>query len=185
MKNFTLLFAAIFTLVLTSCQKVSMEDFHITELNKEKIDQVENVSLKQNIAQFIQEDANFSLFHDALVHTDLDYLLSTGDNITVFAPNNDAMKKLMLKGLFTTVEEIEVSYLKEIMMCHISISGEHFIDATARGKEVETLLKNQNVYMSTADISVTLGKSTADVYVANRQQTNGIIHQISSFLMPQ
>jgi len=148
------------------------------------IGQVLDVSPKKNISLFLQEEENFSLFYEALVHTDLASLM-VGNNITVFAPNNAAMKKLLEKGKYSMIQEIQPQALKQIMMCHISLTGQHTIDATERGKEVEILHENQFAYMKTTDGSVKLGTSITNIYIANQQQTNGIIHQVSGLLMPQ
>ena len=193
MKNFTLLFAALFALMLTSCQKEAAEDFIISkgdDLSSQTFDQVLNVSTnnkispKKNVSQYLQEEENFSLFYEALVHTNLASLMD-GNNITVFAPNNATMKKLLEKGNYSMIKEIQPQALKKIMMCHISVTGQHVIDATERGKEVEILHENQFAYMKTTDGTVTLGVSKTNIYIANQQQTNGIIHQVSGLLMPQ
>ena len=186
MKNFTLLFAALFALMMTSCQKEAAEELTITkgdDLTTQTFDQVLDVSPKKNISQFLQEDANFSLFYEALEHTNLASLIM-GNNITVFAPNNAAMKKLLEKGKYNMIQEIQPKVLKQIMMCNISLTGKHIIDSTERGKEVQVLHENQPLFMKTTDGTLHLGSSTANVYIANQQQTNGIIHQISGLLMP-
>ena len=188
MKNFTLLFAALFALILTSCQKEAADDFLISkgdDFTTQQADQtlVYKTAPKEDISQYIQDDADFSLFYKALVHTDLVSILKQ-NNITVFAPNNDVIKKLLEKGKYNTIQDINPSFLKPIMMSHISITGTHTLDSSVRGKEIQTLHENQLAYMKTTDGTVTLGSSITNILIANQPQTNGIIHQVSSLLMP-
>lgn len=187
MKNFTLFFAALFAILLTSCQKEALHELptaNNNDLTTQTVGTPLNVSPKKNIAQYLQDDTDFKLFYEALVHSNLASFV-TSSNITVFAPNNSAMQKLLQKGNYTMIQEIQPNELKQIMMCHISVTGQHVLDSNERGKDVEILHENQTVYMKTTDGTIHYGNMKTNIYVANQQQTNGVIHKISNILLPQ
>lgn len=188
MKNFTLFFAALFAILLTSCQKEALHELPTFDdgenLTTQTVGQALNVSPKKNIAEYLQDDADFKLFFEALVHSGLASYV-TSNNITVFAPNNAAMQSYLNKGGYTMVQEIQPNALMQIMMCHISVTGQHFLVSTERGKDVEILHENQTVYMQTTDGTIHYGNMKTNIYVENQQQTNGVIHKISNILLPQ
>jgi len=188
MKNYTFLFAALFAILFTSCVK---EELHETPTFNNNDLTVQNqmeetfldVSPKLNIGQYLKDEDNFSIFYDALVHTGLTPILNT-NNITVFAPNNTAMSKLLAKGNYATVKEFPPSQLKTIMMCHISINGEYVLDGKERGQDIQLYKEGEMVYMRTTDATLHLNSSISNIYIVNKQQTNGILHLISSVMIP-
>lgn len=189
MKNFTLLFAALFAVLLTSCQKEGLNELtENNDLTEQSFDTALNISgknsPKKTIAQFLQDDENFSLFYEALEHTNLVSLVSSVSDITVFAPNNLAMKALLGKGQYGSIQEIQPALLKKIMYAHISITGMHTISSDERGQEIAVLYENKGIYMKTTDATLHFGNSVTNIDIANQQQTNGIIHQINGVLIP-
>ncbi len=188
MKNYTLLFAAIFAVLLTSCQKEELKEFSPTNdttiQSYDTPDKIlEKTSPKKNIAQYLQEAEDFSLFYQALEHAKMSNVLMTKD-ITVFAPNNLVMKTFLGKGKYGNVQDVEPELLKTIMMAHISVTGVHTIDSSKRGQDIEVLYQPKSIYMKTTDGSLQFGNLISYINIADQHHINGVIHQIDGVLIP-
>jgi len=190
MKNYTLLFAALFVFFLTSCEKEiisEIEPVNSTEtqndLSTQTFDTPTDVSGKGNIIETIQNNPDFSLFNEALHYTGLNKYLHL-NGITVFAPNNDAMEILLENNGFTYIKGFPKEDLEQIIKAHISITGIHYIHSSVRGFEVEVLLEKEMLYINTSLKLVHFGSLKSPIYLPNQKHNNGMVHFIKSVIMP-
>ena len=112
--------------------------------------------------------------------------LTSGEQLTVFAPTNDAFAKLGLndKNICSALPQ---GALTQILLYHVE-DGRHFSNSVlpkkaGQMKTIHTLLGQSFRVSSTGAISTT-GGNTANIVTANINATNGVIHVIDSVLLP-
>ena len=162
MKTYSLLLVALATTVLTffSCRK---EDNPI-ETN--------------TVTDAVLRNPNFSLLAEAVNRAGLAATLSTSNNITVFAPDNEAFQASGITS--DVISSLSADTLASILQYHIVAARVGSSDVP-ESDAVNTLL-NRNLYAS---------RNTNGVFVngvavkqADIQTDNGIIHVISRVLVP-
>lgn len=136
----------------------------------------ENLNILEAASQ-----AGFDIFLKAAKEANLDGVLESADNITVFAPDDNAFNKLE-KFLLESILKVEnKEKLGEILKYHI-ISSTMTADAIEsvdniemmNGKKTEIFKKNGTLMINDAEIT------EPDIKVKN-----GIIHKINKVLLPE
>jgi len=141
-----------------------------------------------NITSYLEADpSQFSLFDQILQRTGYDGFLNAYGAYTVFAPNNDAVNLYLKSRGKTSVSDINVDTLKDLVRFHVilgdTITSTYFVDGKLRSP---TFLGQ---YLTTSVIS----DGGASSYSVNKQakvlQTNiilgnGIMHVIDHVLSP-
>ncbi len=149
---------------------------------------------KKNIVEIAIGNPHFSSLVAAVVKTGLAGALSNAEaNLTVFAPTNDAFKKL--PAPFNTAANIsgitdlaQIDFLKNVLLYHV-IGAEVFSYDIERGRSSAATLKargaaNDNtVYFSKTFGLIRINGQT-DVIWANLNASNGVIHVINKVLLP-
>ena len=136
----------------------------------------------QNLMQVISEKSNLTLFNTALNITSLPDILSGSDDYTVFAPTDDAFKKL------GNLEEIldDIPLLESVLKLHI-VPGDIKSNEINPGKtNVQTLNGQDIIIEKNIGISVSneSGTSIAQVIEPDIDAENGVIHVINNVLLP-
>jgi len=139
-----------------------------------------------NITGYFEANTQFSLFDQILERTGYAGFLGAYGAYTVFAPNNDAVN-LYLKGMGkTTVDQVNIDTLKDMVRFHIiqdTITTGGFKD----GKLATPTIYGQ--YITTGAVNIA-GVSS---YIVNQQALvlqsnillgNGIVHAIDHVLKP-
>jgi uncharacterized surface protein with fasciclin (FAS1) repeats len=133
---------------------------------------------------FEQEAAQFSEFKKALRLTGNASYLAAYGTYTVFAPNNDAFKLFLEEQGKTSLEEVDLDFLKDVVRLHIiqdTISTTSFTDGkiktpTALGQFLTTGASNDG-----GTTSIIINK-IARITRSNVKVGNGVIHCIDRVL---
>jgi uncharacterized surface protein with fasciclin (FAS1) repeats len=139
-----------------------------------------------NITGFFDADpSTYSIFSKALVLTGNASYLNAYGNYTVFSPTDDAFKAYLTEQGKTSIEQVDLNELKDLVKLHIiedTISTTSFTDgkitkATALGQFLTTGAKNE------AGITRIVVNKIARILKANIRVGNGIIHSIDHVLI--
>lgn len=131
----------------------------------------------KNIAEIVSSDANFSLLKQAVDKAGLASALSTG-TLTVFAPDNAAFAASGITS--ATINTLSAADLAEILTYHVVAA--RVASSGVPASDTVNTLNGENIYASKNANGVFVNGSkvkTADVSAAN-----GVIHVISSVLIP-
>ncbi len=140
-----------------------------------------------NIAEVAAADGRFTTLLAAVSAAGLDSALTGTDDLTVFAPTDDAFAALP-EGTVDTLLEDPEGALTDILTYHVvpgAVMAETVV--TLDGETVETLNGELITVGVTDDGGVTLTDATGqsvNVVVTDVEADNGVIHVIDGVLMP-
>ncbi|MBM7660118.1 putative surface protein with fasciclin (FAS1) repeats [Bacillus mesophilus] len=138
----------------------------------------EDTSSKKDIVETAVEAGDFTILAAALEKAGLVDTLKGAGPFTVFAPTDEAFKKLLKKLDITSDELLKRDDLKEILLYHV-LSGKVLSTDLKDGMTPETLAKK------TVKISLDPVKANdANVVKADIEASNGVIHVIDEVLLP-
>lgn len=139
----------------------------------------------QSIVEIAVDDAQFSILVEALTKADLVTTLSGDGPFTVFAPTNTAFTALLSDLGVSSLDDVDVATLKNILLHHV-VSGKVMSTDLSSGY-VSTLSPGPE--STTVDVkvdvngTVTLNNSST-VTTADVDATNGVIHIINKVILP-
>ena len=140
-----------------------------------------------NITEYLKSNADkFSTLSKVLEITGSDNSLGGYGTYTLFAPNNDAFAKYLAEVGKTSVDQIAVEELKDLVRFHLirdTITTDKFTDGKLRtvtmyGQSILTGAQNIN-----GVTTLTINRQ-ATVLQANLRAGNGIVHVIDRVLKP-
>jgi uncharacterized surface protein with fasciclin (FAS1) repeats len=137
-----------------------------------------------NIVEKAQADTNFSILVTAVVKTGLTTALSTTPNLTVFAPLNNAFRKLGITSasINALTAQADIDNLKAILQYHvIGQKYESGTIPTAANTEL-TALSNVKTYVSKNANGVFV--NGVKVAIADVGASNGVIHAVDRVIIP-
>jgi uncharacterized surface protein with fasciclin (FAS1) repeats len=149
---------------------------------------------KSNIVEIAVSNPHFSSLVAAVVKTGLAGALSNAEaNLTVFAPTNEAFKKLPApfnnaQSIAQITDQKQIDFLKNVLLYHV-LGAEVFSYQIERGRSSAATLKargtaNDNtVYFSKTFGLIRINGQT-DIIWANLNASNGVIHVINKVLLP-
>ena len=158
------------------------------------------------IGQITGEDADLSFFRAAVARADsgqvglnrLDSVMKFGlANVTVFAPSNDAVKKLLVAFGLPPVEAafdfVPVQTVRGLVAYHMLGSRAFSVNLPATTGTIATLLGASPFPPITVDRSTTLPRLTgagnggqfANFLSMDKNAVNGVVHKIDMVLLPQ
>lgn len=155
----------------------------ISACKKENFTQTTDESV--NITGYFEQSLNeYSEFLKALKLTDNSSYLAAYGTYTVFAPNNNAFRIFLEEQGKTSLEQVDLDLLKEIVKLHIiqdTVSTTAFTDGkikkpTALGQYLTTGAKNE------AGITSIYVNKIARINKSNIRVGNGIIHGLDHVL---
>jgi uncharacterized surface protein with fasciclin (FAS1) repeats len=138
-----------------------------------------------NIVETAQADGRFTTLVAAVVAADLVDTLATTDDLTVFAPTDDAFADLIANNdAFNNAADIlALSNLSDILSYHVLTSE---VDATTAigltGNTTPSFLTDADLAISYVDPDLFI--NTSKVIVADVDASNGLIHAIDKVLLP-
>ena len=132
-----------------------------------------------SIAEIASGDESFSTLVAALEAADLVDTFAGEGTFTVFAPNNDAFAALPEGALDALLADKDA--LTEVLTYHVLGSTVMSTDL-ASGKNFAATLQGANAVVNVGDAGVTVNK--ANVYAADIEASNGVIHAIDSIILP-
>lgn len=111
--------------------------------------------------------------------------LTSGEQLTVFAPTDAAFGKLGLNA--GNVCAVPQGTLTQILLYHVE-TGRHFSNSVlpkfaGQTKTVDTLL-GQSFWVNASGMITTASGGHASIVLANIPATNGVIHVVDSVLVP-
>ena len=137
-----------------------------------------------NVTDYLKDNEDYSMFLEMLEITNYASFMNTYGTYTVFVPNNDAVKKYLSDVGATSLKDVPLEDLKEIVKLHIldqRVATPSFTD----GKIGTPSQQGQFLITGAANIggvsSITVNK-TASITSSNVPVGNGIIHVIDQVL---
>jgi uncharacterized surface protein with fasciclin (FAS1) repeats/plastocyanin len=135
--------------------------------------------MEKNIVQTAVADGRFTTLVAALQAAKLDETLSGPGPFTVFAPTDDAFKKLPA-GTVETLLKTPEGDLKQILLYHV-VSGNVMSDAAMNLTTAKTV---QGASITLAVKNGSLMVNGATVIIKDIKCSNGVIHVIDAVLIP-
>lgn len=143
----------------------------------------------QNIAQIATAAATstsapqFTQLVAALVRADLVDAFTGGieDDLTVFAPTDQAFQDLYTALGVTSVDEIPLETLTNVLLYHV-VPARAFSQDLRQGASLPTLLTGENLTVDLANLRI--NDSGLVPTALNIHGTNGVIHAINKVLLP-
>ena len=154
----------------------------------------DNVAQESNtIAAIASRNPNFTTLVAALDRADLVQTLDQNGPFTVFAPTNAAFDAFLADNGFTSLEDIPVDVLRQVLLNHV-VNGNNpssslstgYIKTLATGSASETNTLSMFVNRSSGifaanGVSLRLN-GVASVTTANLVATNGVIHVVDAVI---
>ena len=147
----------------------------------------------QTIVDAAVSNKDFSTLVTALTAADLVGALSGEGPFTVFAPNNEAFAKIDAETLGNLLKPENVKALSNILTYHV-VSGKLMASDVANalksgyGKAKLTALNGQNITAKSKNGKIYLEDSQgnmSEIIATDVAGSNGVIHVISSVVMPE
>lgn len=136
------------------------------------------------IADFVASNENYSSLLAALEATELTATLDGSAKYTVFAPDNDAFAAFLSANGFSSLEEVPVSLLKQVLLYHVqpnvimsSDLSTGYIPSLAVGGSSDEVL---SMYINAED-GVTIN-GVSNVVTPDVEVDNGVIHAVDAVI---
>ncbi len=136
----------------------------------------------ETIADFIANNADYSLLLEALQRTDLDATLNGEGTFTVFAPTNDAFETFLGDS---SLDDVDVETLRQLLLNHV-------LSSTVLSSDITTgYVNNMATFNSTdANLSTYLNidgdgvqiNGSAMVTGADNEFINGVVHTVDAVI---
>ena len=136
-------------------------------------------SSTNSITQNVVEVDRFSTLETAVVKAGLDTTLGANTQFTVFAPNNSAFTAAGTAATDLLVDGMEAE-LANVLTYHV-VPGKVMAADLTDGQMIETV-QGQMLEVDISGSTVMVGGAT--VVMADIESSNGVIHEISSVLLP-
>ena len=137
----------------------------------------------QTLAQIVAGSPDHTILLSALAKPELSDLLAAANDptqdLTVFAPTNAAFEGVLAALNKTSIDDIPVELLKEIVTYHIlgmAVTSDQLMNG-----DVETLLPGESV---TVDLTDGVKINNANVTAADLKAVNGVAHVVDAVLLP-
>lgn len=151
-------------------QTTAAQNMNFAEISSDEI---------QDIMNIIRANENSFVFSSELRATDLEKLLRHGGPFTVFAPNNEAFKKLppeIAVKMYT-----DMPAMTKILLYHI-VPGTFTSQELRKRQEINTMLGEKLSIEESGD-EITI--NGAKLVTSNIPGANGIVHVIDKVILPQ
>lgn len=146
-------------------------------------DEVENMNEK-NVVEVAANAGQFTILIEAAQKAGLAEALSTTENITVFAPTDAAFKALLTELGASSLDDIPVADLTNILLYHVI--GSKAMSTDLKSGYFPTLSKSAgnsiSMYIS-VEGGVSINKNTK-VTAADIAAKNGVIHVVDKVILP-
>ena len=133
------------------------------------------------ISENIEKTDSLSSFYGALKLSELSEMLKRNDSLTIFVPNNAAVRGMPAGGFGNLLNPALKNSLLNVLRFHIvkgvyplSVLAQSGNLKTIEGKELQLVVKGKKITLN-----------GASVILADGQCSNGIIHLIDAVLLPR
>jgi len=139
----------------------------------------------RTIADVAKSNSDFSTLVSALEKTDLIEVLDESGSYTVFAPTNAAFTTFLQENNFSTLNDVPVTVLREILLNHVIVGAK--LSGNLRNGYVKTLGKGSASSTNTLSmyINTTSGvrlNGISSVVVADIGASNGVVHVVDAVI---
>lgn len=150
------------------------------------------LSKEKTIVETANDSDNHKILMAAVRATDLEDILGQSGPFTVFAPSDNAFSKFSQEELYRLFSSENKDQLKSLLMYHIvagNLSASKILRALCSGKGKASFTTVQgtkiNASINGTDIILTdVFGNMAKITTADSQQSNGVIHEIDSVILP-
>ena len=183
MKKYMVCAAALFGMLLVSCNQASTENNQSTAAEQPVAGGQENVQddvSEKDVVKIAVGSPDHTTLVAALKQAELVTALSNAGPFTVFAPTNAAFDKLPAGTVESLMKEDKKADLQNILQYHVTVSAlsaDSFTDGQTLG-----MVNGDNVTISVKDGKVMLNNSAT--IVASVKASNGMVHIIDAVLLP-
>lgn len=143
------------------------------------------VQKTNTVADIAVANSDFSILRDALMKADLVGALADMDaQLTVFAPTNDAFMALLADLEYSSLDDIPLETLTDILLYHVIGSKAMSTDLVSDYYPTLSMFSDNYISMYiNVDNGVYINKNTM-VTEANIEADNGVIHVIDKVILP-
>jgi len=193
MKNIlTIVFAGVL-LILTSCQKETIEPTTTGNTTQQTTtpDTTSTTTNTNNppsnftLLQYLKGESDCSIFYQAILRTGIEVDLSGDGPFTIFVPNDAAFQAFLENNNWTSIDDISQNILTMIVKFHLT-NVEVKISELEVGTTVPLfLLLGKELYINMDDPSnpfAVLGLTKANFVERDLEHTNGVVHKIDEVL---
>ncbi|HRG17691.1 MAG TPA: fasciclin domain-containing protein [Flavobacterium lutivivi] len=140
-------------------------------------------SESNTIASIASKNAEFSTLVTALNKTGLTATLNGSGNFTVFAPTNQAFSTFLSANGFSSLDDVPVAVLKEVLLNHV-VNDELFSNELTTGY-VKSLGKGSASSTNTLSLFINTASGVkingvSNVTAADIDASNGVIHKVDA-----
>lgn len=128
---------------------------------------------ENTVLDLIEDEEDLSEFHQALLDNDIEDELADFDELTVFAPDNDAFDEVDLG-------EFEDDEVRDLLLNHF-VEGAFMAEDLEDGETLDTVADGE-LEVTTEDDEVFVGDAT--VIETDLEADNGVVHKIDTVLPP-
>jgi len=173
-KKLSLLFASVIVVLVSGCTKDS--DNPVTPVSKTVVD-------------VVVENPNTTLLEAAVIRAGLADALANTQNITVFAPDDNAFKMLDINGDGTPdldteakINALDPTVLAEVLSFHVIGAKVPAADVPAGPNAPVVALNGDSLYLTKNASGVFINGTK--VKMADVEASNGVIHIVEKVLLP-
>lgn len=136
------------------------------------------------IADFVNENPNYSTLKSALDLTNLTPALSSSTEFTVFAPDNDSFEAFLSSNGFNSIDDVPLEVLEQVLLNHV-IQGVNASSSLSTGyvktlAEESSTMNKIDMYINTSGGVMINGESS--VVAADITVDNGVIHAVDNVI---
>ncbi|GAB5466602.1 MAG: fasciclin domain-containing protein [Candidatus Kapaibacteriales bacterium] len=144
-----------------------------------------------NIVEVLNNDPELSTLRAALAQAGLLQTVIGLNDVTLFAPNNDAFDAYLSENGFDGLTDVPVDALKQVLMYHIL--GMEVMAADLTTGYVNTIAMKDgmtdgealDIFVEVDGSDVTLNLNNAMPVMTDVEASNGVIHTVDKVLVPQ
>jgi len=150
-----------------------------------KDDNEPQMVIQKTIFEHVASSMNYSYLTYALQKTDLDDVLNGGGDYTLYAPNNSAFIGFLMRGGYSSLDEVPTEALKKLLLNHVMAGQIRYRDfksgyyPTAAGSDVND--RPLSMYINQVNMRVTLNGNSRIVQ-GNINASNGVIHAVNAVI---
>ena len=141
--------------------------------------------IQQTIFEHLAGSMGYSYLTYALQKTDLDDVLNGSGDYTLYAPNNSAFISFLMRGGYSSLDEVPTEILKKLLLNHVMAGQIRYRDfksgyyPTAASSDVND--RPLSMYINQVNMRVTLNGSSRIVQ-GNVNASNGVIHAVNALI---
>jgi len=139
---------------------------------------------EKNIVEVAADAGSFSILIEAAQKAGLAEFLSTENNLTVFAPTNDAFAALLSDLGLSSLDDIPTADLASILTYHVIGAKAMSSDLSTGYVSTLSSYDNNNITMYIETESGVMINNSVSVTTADIEASNGIIHVVDKVILP-